>query len=150
VTGQAEPEYQQAADAIKDKITAGEDGYGIGDKLTIGQIQEIAGATYATARAAANQLKAEGVIEGRQGKGLYVLTTPAVAASERLSVEALGKQVAELREMVERDGPDEIRAAVGRLEANLIDLYGKLGYDYPDGGSGDIPKTAAGHGRSRR
>lgn len=148
--GQAQPEYRQAADVIKSKITAGEHGFRVGDTLTISQIREITGTKYATARAAADHLKAEGILEGHQGKGFYVRITPADAASERVSIGALSEQVAELRELAERDGLDEIRAAIGRLEANLIELYGRLAFDYPDGTS-DIPrKAAAGHGRPGR
>ena len=49
-----------------------------------------------------------------------------------MELEALSEQVAELRQLAERDGLDEIRAAIGRLEATLIELYGKIGLDYPD------------------
>ena len=94
----------------------------------------------------------QGILEGHPGKGFYVQAlTPADAASERVSIGALSEQVAELRELAERDGLDEIRAAIGRLEANLIELYGRLAFDYPDGDSSDIPrKAAAGHGRPGR
>lgn len=147
--GQAGPEYRLAADVIKSKITAGEHGFGVGDTLTIGQIQEITGAKYATARAAADHLKAEGVLEGHQGKGFSVKATPADAASKQVSIEALSEQVAELRKLAERDGLDEIRARIGQLETALMDLYAKLAYDYPGGGTSDTPKAAAGRGRGR-
>jgi DNA-binding GntR family transcriptional regulator len=150
VIGQAGPEYRQAADVIKSKITAGEDGFRVGDILTITRMKEITGAKYATARAAADHLKAEGILMGHQGKGYQVVTTPADLASERMSVEVLSKQVAELRELAERDGLDEMRAAIGRLEANLIELYGKLGYDYPQDVAHDAPEAAVRRGRRGR
>jgi len=115
-------------------------------------------------RRAIEQLKAEGILAGRQGKGVYVIATPADAAAERLDIKALGEQVAGLRgqvgELAERAGTGlpaslardlaRIREAVGRIEANLIDLYGKTGHDYPQGGSHDAAKATAGHGRPRR
>jgi DNA-binding GntR family transcriptional regulator len=149
VTGVIGPEYQRLKHQIRARIISGE--YPLGKPIpSTARLAAETGMSVPVVRRAVDQLKADGILEGHPGKGVFVRAMPADADSERMSVEALSRQVAELREMAERDGLDEIRAAVGRLEANLIELYGKLGLDYPDGSS-DIPrKAAAGRGRAGR
>jgi hypothetical protein len=64
---------------------------------------------------------------GQPGKAVYVQARPADVAAEQVSLAALSEQVGELRDEVQ--GP--VRDALGVMEANLIDLYGKLGFEYP-------------------
>ena len=43
----------------------------------------------------------------------------------------------------------DLQETVGRIEVNLIDLYGKMGHDYPQGGARDGAKATVRRGRSR-
>lgn len=149
MTGVIEPEYQRLKHLIRSRIISGD--YPLGSAIpSTGRLSKETGMSVPVVRRAVDQLKSDGILEGHPGKGVYVKAMPADADSERVTVEALSAQMAELREMAERDGLDEMRAAIGRLEANLIDLYGKLGFDYPSGGSSDTPrKAAAGRERAR-
>jgi hypothetical protein len=87
---------------------------------------------------------------------------PADIDNERQDIKTLGKQVTELqhqvRELTDRAATaqpadfgqelTQLHETVGRIEVNLIDLYGKLGYDYPQGGTRDGAKATARRGRS--
>jgi DNA-binding GntR family transcriptional regulator len=141
LSGQALPEYQRAADAIKSRITSAD----IGSVITIPGIQQATGTTYSTARRTADHLESEGVLRARQGKGYEVIATPQKAAEERASTQELARRVAELRELV-RDLSVRLESA----ESSLEDLYDKLGYDYADGSGerAEEPAPAARRGRT--
>lgn len=150
MTGVIGPAYQRLMHQIRLRITSGE--YPVGQPIpSTARLAAETGMSVPVVRRAVDQLKADGILEGHPGKGVFVRELPADADAERMSLKELSAQVAELREMAERDGLDEIRAAIGRLEANLIELYNRQGYDYPSGGADDIRgKAAAGRGRARR
>jgi DNA-binding GntR family transcriptional regulator len=66
------PKYVQVADKIRDKIRNGE--YRVNDPLpSTRELIAEHGVSYGTLREALRDLKAEGLIEGRQGDGVYVL-----------------------------------------------------------------------------
>lgn len=150
MTSEIGPEYRRLMHRIKSGITSGE--YPVGSQIpSTTELRSQTGMSFTVVRRAVQQLQAEGILEGHPGKAVFVRALPEDAAGERASVETLSRQVTELREMVESGSQAEIREAVGRLEANLIELYGKLGYDYPGGDSSDTPrKAAAGRGRPGR
>jgi DNA-binding FadR family transcriptional regulator len=163
VTGTLEPDYQRLAALIRSRIASGEYPLDTPIPSTRDLVRDTK-MSQPVVRRAIEQLKAEGILAGRQGKGVYVIATPADAAAERLDIKALGEQVAGLRgqvaELAERTETAplatlarevaRIADAVGRIEVNLIDLYGKTGNDYPQGGSHDAAKATAGRGRPRR
>ncbi|MEU3452950.1 winged helix-turn-helix domain-containing protein [Micromonospora sp. NPDC006766] len=65
------PKYEQVASAIRDQIEAGT--LKPGDQLPTTQgLIEMYGVSYGSVRTALLILKAEGLIEGRQGEGVYV------------------------------------------------------------------------------
>lgn len=148
MSNEVAPDYRQLMEEIRDAVASGE--YPVGTPIPSTRAMIRAGRSVTVIRRAVLELQAEGILEGRPGKGVFVRAVPEEAARERASVEELSRQVAELRHLAERDGLDEVRAAVGRLEANLIELYGKLGFDYPQGGAHDGKRAAAGRGRTRR
>jgi DNA-binding GntR family transcriptional regulator len=149
VTKEAGPEYQRVIGEIRERITSGR--YPVGKPIpSTPKLGEEFGVSVTVIRRAVTQLQVDGILEGHPGKGVYVRAAPGDADSERMSVEALSRQVAELREVAERNDPDEIRAAIGRLEANLIELYGKTGHDYPQDGEHDGTESAGRRGRSQR
>lgn len=163
MTERAGPDYQRLIDVIRARIAAGE--YPVGGMIpSTAALHEMTGLSVPVVRRAVGQLEADGILEGHPGKGVYVKATPAEADRDRQSIGELSGQVADLQraigEMAERADKvlpadfasewDEFRATVGRLEANVINLYGKLGYEYPHGGAHDAPKAAARRGRSGR
>jgi hypothetical protein len=90
-----------------------------------------------------------------------MIWSAAAADVERQDLTVLGRQVAELRDQLgdlaaripSGQGGDVseqlagLRETVGRIEVNLIDLYGKMGHDYPHG-SRARTRAASGHGRT--
>lgn len=128
MTGSMGPSYQLVADDIRSRISSGE--YAVGSAIpSTRQLMTRHEASSTVIRRAVEQLRAEGILAGHPGKGVYVQATPDHAAQEQQDVKALGREVSQLRDEVRRLADD--RAAVARLEVNLMDLYGKLGFDYP-------------------
>ena len=118
MAGAIGPEYQRLKHLIRSRIISGD--YPLGSAIpSTGRLSRETGMSVPVVRRAVDQLKADGILEGHPGKGVYVKAMPADADSERVTVEALSAQVAELRKMAERDGLDEIRAAIGRAGSQL-------------------------------
>ncbi|MFC8851020.1 MULTISPECIES: FadR/GntR family transcriptional regulator [unclassified Micromonospora] len=68
--------YERVAEAIREQIRTGE--LSVGDKLpSITGLQAQYGVSYGSVRGAMLVLKAEGLVEGRQGEGVYVKAKPA-------------------------------------------------------------------------
>jgi DNA-binding transcriptional regulator YhcF (GntR family) len=122
--------YRQAAEVIGNKITSGE----LSGTLTIGEVQRLTGATYATARTAAEYLEREEILTGQQGRGFEIVATPAEAAAKRVSIEKLSEQVAALQQEVA-----ELRKRVGRMAATLATMAKK-----PRGGKRNQVEVSAG------
>lgn len=132
MTGKIGPSYQLIADSIRAKISAGE--LSVGDPIpSTASLMRQYGVSSTVVRRAVAQLQGQGVLVGHSGKAVYVQAAPEDAAAGRASIDELRGTVRELAERVDsmsQDG-DDLRDTVGRVEAQLIDLYGKLGYDYP-------------------
>jgi DNA-binding GntR family transcriptional regulator len=164
------PEYQRLMEEIRSKIASGE--YAIGQAIpSTKELHRQTGMSIPVVRRAVSQLQSDGILVGHPGKGVYVRATPSEVASEQQDVKALSEELAGLqhkvRDLAERadnispadltqrvadleDAVSRILEANGRVEANLIDLFGKLGYSYSQGGTHDGAKATAGRGRSRR
>ncbi|MEV4705013.1 winged helix-turn-helix domain-containing protein [Actinoplanes sp. NPDC049316] len=72
------PSYQRIVDDIKSKIASGE--LSPGDQLPSARgLQEQYGVGSTAVRNAMLVLRAEGLVEGHQGKGVYVAARPAVS-----------------------------------------------------------------------
>lgn len=128
VTEHGGPSYQRVADDIRARIISGE--YAVGAPIpSTPKLEEQYGVSKTVVRGAVDQLRAAGILAGHPGKAVYVHAVPDEAAAGQRDLKALGKQVAELKERV-RDN-EELREIVSRIEGNLIELYGKTGYDYP-------------------
>jgi DNA-binding GntR family transcriptional regulator len=68
--------YERVAEAIREQIRTGE--LSVGDKLpSTTALQTEYGVSYGSIRGAMLVLKAEGLVEGRQGEGVYVKGVPA-------------------------------------------------------------------------
>jgi DNA-binding GntR family transcriptional regulator len=134
VTGEIGTEYRRLMDLILSRIASGE--YPTGSQIPSTAQWEAEGWSRDTIRTAITKLQADGVLQGQPGKGVFVKATPEQVARERLDLDGLYR---EYREM---------RRAVGRIEASLIDLYGKLGYEYPRDGDSDGAEAPARHERA--
>jgi DNA-binding FadR family transcriptional regulator len=115
--------YLQVADELRRRITTGQ--YKVGDRLPgIPVLADEFGMSGETIRRAQAVLRTERVIVTQGTRGSFVRSATPESQGET-DPAALAAQVARLR--------DELRADLGRVEANLISLYGKTGYNYPHG-----------------
>jgi DNA-binding transcriptional regulator YhcF (GntR family) len=144
------PKYQHAVDVIKEKIASGE----VTGEITLGRIRELTGATDSTSRRTAKELVDEGILENHPGAPYAVIGTAEDAAKGtdsrplKAQVAELQRQVAELRQQVAaQENQSELAKQVGRIEANLMALYGDLKREYPRGGRRERAKAAASGGR---
>jgi len=164
MAGKIGPEYQRLIDRIRAGIASGE--YPLGTAIpSTAALAKAGGVSAQVVRRAVGQLEADGILEGHAGKGVFVKTMPEEADQERRDVASLSRQVSELEErfgvLADQSGgasADDlagIRAdiarlqeAQGRLEVNLVDLYGKTGFDYPqDGTQGGAKAVRSGRAR---
>lgn len=129
VTGENGPEYQRVMREIRSRIISGD--YPVDAKIpSTTELVRQTGMSQPVVRRAVDQLKAEGVLEGHQGKGVFVKAVPADADSARMTAEMLGVQVGDLIEQY-----DDLRLRVAHLETELMDL--KAGHGLPQGGEHD-------------
>lgn len=140
VTGEIGTEYGRLMDLILSRIASGE--YPTNSQIPSTAQWEAESWSRDTVRTAITKLQADGILVGQPGKGVFVKATPEQVASERQDIKALTGQIAEFERQLR-----ELRETVGRMEASLIDLYGKSGYEYPRDDGSDGPRAAAGRGR---
>jgi GntR family transcriptional regulator len=109
--------YVEIADDIRSRIRDGriEPGSRVGTFGSLGQDYD---AAKGTIDKALGVLRREGIVVTVSGKGIF-----AANAGSAPPAGTLGEQVAELRA--------ELADALGRIEGNLIELYGKTGNEYP-------------------
>ena len=128
------PVYVQIADDLRSQIASGD--LPVPSRLpTLKDLTDQYGVAIETVRKSIAVLAAEGIVSPGSTRGTFVLRAP---GSGPPSGEEVAAQVAELRERVE-EVSKEARSAetgpllerIGTIEANLMDLYGKLGYEYP-------------------
>jgi GntR family transcriptional regulator len=112
---------QRIASEIRSRIISGKYPEGSQIPSTPNLAKEF-GVSKTPVRDAVKELQAEGTLEGRPGKGVYVRAVP--AAAEKLDLEALSKRVDELKQHVED--------RIGQFEADLIEVYSKNGLTYQD------------------
>jgi GntR family transcriptional regulator len=143
------PAYQQVADDLRRKIAAGELPVGAAIPSTA-QLTKAYGVSSTVVRAAVAQLRADGLLVGQPGKGVFVRATPDSAAKRAASIGELSQQVKELQAELGRIKSaqrEELAAELGavrqemsRVRRELMDLYDHLGRPRPgDGPVGDKP-----------
>jgi GntR family transcriptional repressor for pyruvate dehydrogenase complex len=142
------PKYLLIADSLREKIKTGT--YPVDSKLpAVHELATAHGTAPNTVRSAISVLAREGVVESFQGDGIYVRKLPGPEAPAALADEvgSLRDEVRHLTERVESLEPGDVKAALERVELNLIDLYGKLGFDYPhEGEDGHVVSGTVAHG----
>ena len=137
------PDYQRIADDIRAKVRSGE--YPVGAAIpSTPRLEKQYGVSKTPVRQAVDQLRREGILAGQSGKAVYVRAMPEAAAAEQRDLKALAGQLAELKRRVRDNG--ELWDFVSRIEANLIELYGKTGFDYPDHEASGQQERTARHG----
>jgi DNA-binding FadR family transcriptional regulator len=122
-------------DLIRSRIASGE--YPTGGKIpsTAAWIND--GWSRDTTRTAITRLQRDGILEGHEGKGVFVKATAEQARQEQASLEALTEEVGRLRQEVA-----DLRERVGRQAAQLATLIKK-----PRGGKREQAEAAADGGR---
>lgn len=105
------PKYRAIADKLRADIASGRLAVG-GRMPTKTELAAEYDAALGTIDRALADLRREGLIRSDQGAGTFILRVPG-------PVEDVPAQLADLRERQ------------GETEAALMDLYGKLGYEYP-------------------
>jgi GntR family transcriptional regulator len=158
VTGEAGPEYQRLMRLVRARIISGE--YPVGGAIpSTTELVAETGKSRPVVRQAIAQLQAEGILEGHQGKGVFVAEMPAVADHRRADTEALGEEFAEfrreVRKLADQVGSDDLRARVGELEARMgrmeaivVNLTQRSGLPNPFGGERDQAGKTARRGRA--
>jgi DNA-binding GntR family transcriptional regulator len=142
------PAYQQVAEDLRRRIASGE--FPVGSAIpSTSKLASAHAVSITVVRAAVTQLRADGLLIGQPGKGVFVRATPEAIAERTATVDDLAKQVGELRaelHRVESFRRDEVagelaalRENVGLIRRNLVDLYGQLGKPYPDDGLAVLP-----------
>lgn len=122
--------YKQIAGELRDGIRSGK--YPPGSRLpSLAELISSHKTSHGPVSEAIKMLRAEGLVITMQGSGTFVADPlPEEAARQRQDTAALA-------------------AAVERLELNLIDLYGKLGFEYPheSGEEGGASDGTTAHGK---
>jgi DNA-binding GntR family transcriptional regulator len=160
VTGEAGPEYQRLMRLVRARIISGE--YPVGSVIpSTTELVAETGRSRPVVRQAIAQLQAEGILEGHQGKGVFVAAMPVDADRRRADTEALSEEFAGLRQEVRELAKSadsaglsgrlaRLEARVGRIEAILVTLHSRLGHPNPYGGERDDAQKAARRGRAAR
>jgi DNA-binding GntR family transcriptional regulator len=130
-----QPAYQRVAADLRSQIASGRLTVGAAIPSTKGLTEQY-GVSSTVTRAAVNLLRRDGLVIGRPGKAVYVVATPNSAAERATGLDDLARQIQELRGTVanlagQLPTVDEIRQQLGRLQAEVIELYAKVGLPYP-------------------
>ncbi|WP_406443075.1 GntR family transcriptional regulator [Streptomyces sp. NBC_01613] len=155
------PAYKRLADDLRSQIASGK--LEVGTALpSASQLVKAHGVSTTVVRDAIRILREEGLVYGQPGKAVFVRATPDESASERLTLDELTdgfqriqEQLGELEPGAGRDAVEELRdeiadlrRSVAVLQAQLIELYGRVGQPYP---RDKAPlKSGDGSGRLRR
>ncbi|MET8074901.1 GntR family transcriptional regulator [Streptomyces sp. NPDC005303] len=157
------PAYKRLADELRAQIAGGQ--LAVGEALpSASQLVKAHGVSTTVVRDAIRILREEGLVYGQPGKAVFVRATPDESASERLTLDELTEGFQQIQEQLERLEPGagrdaveelrveitDLRRSVAVLQAQLIELYGRVGQPYPrdkaplksDGGSGRLRRAA--------
>ncbi|MEU9415965.1 GntR family transcriptional regulator [Streptomyces sp. NPDC048272] len=137
-----QPEYQRVYNDLWRKVSSG--ALPVGEKIpSTDRLCAEYGVSKPVVRKAVEALQGQHILEGHPGKGVYVRARPADLEDEHTSLAQVAaglegvehrldamqaadnEAVAALRQEV-----GSLRRQVSRLDAKLIDLYGRLGQPY--------------------
>lgn len=142
------PAYQQVAVDLRSRISSAE--FPVGSAIpSTAKLTKTYGVSSTVIRAAVAQLRADGLLVGQPGKGVFVRATPEAVAERTATIEDLSKQVEELRVELGRIESSrrgevagelsELRQLVRLVQTHLIDLYAQLGRPYPGDSVAAVP-----------
>jgi DNA-binding transcriptional regulator YhcF (GntR family) len=120
------PEYQRVADDLRRRIASSEFPVGAAIPSTA-KLSSMYGVSVTVVRAAVAQLRADGLVTGHPGKGVFVISTPDAVAEQTATVEVLARQV------------EELRAEIARLQTQIFMLYAHLDIPHSEGQSAAGP-----------
>jgi DNA-binding GntR family transcriptional regulator len=121
------PAYQRVAGDLRNRIAGGELPVGSAIPSTARLIEQYR-VSSTVARAAVAQLRADGLVVGQPGKGVFVRATPDAAAENAVSVEALGERVDRLRDLyeAERGRREELERQVAQLRHDIESIKARV------------------------
>jgi DNA-binding GntR family transcriptional regulator len=136
------PAYQQVARDLRERIASAE--FPVGTAIpSTAKLREMYGVSVTVVRAAVAELRADGLVTGYPGKGVFVSAAPTAPTGRAATVEDLARQVEELRAELRRAQATRrgersaevaaLREQLARLQGQVSGLYAKLGI--PDPGS---------------
>ena len=145
----AGPAYQQVARDLRERIASAE--FPVGSAIpSTAKLREMYGVSITVVRAAVAELRADGLVTGYPGKGVFVSATPHALADRAATVEDLARQVEELRAELRRAKSPRrsqsvaevaaLREQVSLLQAQVLGLYAQLGIPYPGDQPGGVTK----------
>lgn len=130
--------YMKVANDLRAKIASG--ALGVGDAIpSTKELERQHGVSATAARNAVALLRNEGLVEGVAGKGVFVIAKPQEVEAERVSLEDIAAQIAQLRNEVsalaarvddQQPGRD-LASEVAELRALVEQLYNRLGHPMP-------------------
>ncbi|MGW4791177.1 winged helix-turn-helix domain-containing protein [Nonomuraea sp. NPDC004297] len=115
--------YHQIVDDLRSQIASGK----LPVEAAIPSTNDLAeryDVSITVVRKAVEVLRNEGLVEGQPGKGVFVAATPEAIESDRVTLQDLTRQVAELR------------AEVTEIRGTVEQLYNRLGHPYPNDNAG--------------
>ncbi|MFG2144272.1 GntR family transcriptional regulator [Streptomyces sp. NPDC048696] len=138
------PAYKRLADELRSEIARGV--LPVGEPIpSASNLMKTHEVSTTVVRDALKILRDEGLIYGQPGKAVYVLATPDESKAKRHSLDELSDGFLQLQERVGelvvptdasaveelREEMGELRRSVAVLQAQLIELYGRVGQPYP-------------------
>lgn len=121
------PAYKQVAGDLRRQIAAGELPVGVAIPSTA-ELTRRYEISSTVARAAVAQLRADGLVVGQPGKGVFVRATPEAVAHQVVTVEELGRRTVELRELYESEVErrEALEGEVARLHDEVAGLRARV------------------------
>lgn len=121
------PAYQRVAADIREKIASGQIPVGAAIPSTARLAGEY-GVSVTVVRAAVNQLRADRLVTGQPGKGVFVSATPAAVAERAVVIGELVERIEELREVgkAEATRRAELEGEVARLREQMRVVEARL------------------------
>jgi DNA-binding GntR family transcriptional regulator len=113
----------------------------VGDPIpSTAKLRDRYGVSTTVIRRAIEALKAEGILVGQPGKGVYVVATPSEVAAERQTLENLARQVGdlrtEIRRLAEQTGSEDrlkkLTTELAEVRGLVEHLYARLGHPLPN------------------
>ncbi|MFG1963040.1 GntR family transcriptional regulator [Nonomuraea sp. NPDC049028] len=130
--------YVKVANDLRAKIASG--ALRVGEAIpSTKELERQHGVSATAARNGVALLRNEGLVEGVAGKGVFVIAKPQEVEAERVNLEDIAVQIAELRDEVralaarvdDQQSGRDLASEVAELRALVEQLYNRLGHPMP-------------------